>query len=135
MSGKANIEVRPKFVNKGEIVKRLVTNADGPDRAPPDFILCLGDDQTDEDMFKALNDIEDNWKLEKKPKDRLDGYGVYPVSVGPANKETVAKAYLSDPGQVLETLGLLVGTVSLFETAGTVEIDDRGHIVDENFWI
>ncbi|KAI0465458.1 hypothetical protein LJB42_000693 [Komagataella kurtzmanii] len=133
MSGKANIEVRPKFVNKGEIVKRLVINADGPGRAPPDFILCLGDDQTDEDMFKALNDIEANWKLEKRPKDRLDGYGVYPVSVGPANKETVAKAYLSDPGQVLETLGLLVGTVSLFETAGTVEINDRGHIVDETF--
>jgi len=28
----------------------------------------------------------------------------------------------------LDTLGLLVGKVSLFETAGTVELDDRGHL-------
>ena len=29
MAGKANIEVRPKFVNKGEIVKRLVLHPHG----------------------------------------------------------------------------------------------------------
>lgn len=45
MAGKANIEVRPTYVNKGEMAKRLVeqygTN-------PPEFILCAGDDFTDE---------------------------------------------------------------------------------------
>ena len=47
MNGKANLEVRPTFVNKGEIAKRLV-NAYGTGKAGPELVLCLGDDQTDE---------------------------------------------------------------------------------------
>ena len=45
MSGKANLEVRPSFVNKGEIAKRLVLR---DQESPPDFVMCLGDDFTDE---------------------------------------------------------------------------------------
>jgi len=48
MTGKANIEVRPRSINKGEVVKRLVNIfGHGPDQEP-DFVLCLGDDTTDE---------------------------------------------------------------------------------------
>ena len=48
MPGKANLEVRPTFINKGEIAKRLVNEyGEGPGKAP-DFVLCLGDDFTDE---------------------------------------------------------------------------------------
>lgn len=48
MTGKANLEVRPRFVNKGEIAKRLVNEyGEGAGKAP-DFVLCLGDDFTDE---------------------------------------------------------------------------------------
>lgn len=136
MSGKANLEVRPKFVNKGEIVRRLITCSNVITQEPrlvedsPDFAFCLGDDTTDEDMFRALNTIENEWDLNDMPKNKFGGYGFYPVTVGPANKVTVAKAYLSDPFQVLDTLGLLLGKVSLFETAGTVELDDRGHLKD-----
>lgn len=134
MSGKANLEVRPKFVNKGEIARRLILCSDAVtlekkfEDQLPDFVLCLGDDTTDEDMFKALNDIESNWVEEKVPVNLFGSYGFYPVTVGPANKVTVAKAYLADPHQVLDTLGLLIGKVSLFDTAGTVELDDRGHL-------
>lgn len=136
MSGKANLEVRPKFVNKGEIVRRLMLCTDPIKQTLktefelPDFALCLGDDTTDEDMFKALNNIEEKWHEGKLPKNSFDGYGLYPVTVGPANKVTVAKAYLSDPNQVLDTVGLLIGKVSLFDTFGTVELDDRGHLKD-----
>lgn len=45
MEGKANLEVRPSFINKGEIAKKLV-KAYG--HLAPDLILCLGDDFTDE---------------------------------------------------------------------------------------
>lgn len=145
MEGKANIEVRPKFVNKGEIVKRLVwhphgtkqlfdgdgftSNTNPAKEYLPDFVLCLGDDFTDEDMFKQLNIIEDAWR-EKFPDNRNEWghYGIYPVTVGSASKMTVAKAHLTDPQQVLDTLGLLVGDVSLFQSPGTVELDDRGHV-------
>lgn len=46
MKGKMNLEVRPRFVNKGEIAKRLVEGSEG--RGPPDFVVCMGDDHTDE---------------------------------------------------------------------------------------
>jgi trehalose 6-phosphate synthase/phosphatase len=49
MVGKANLEVRPRFVNKGEIAKRLVIEYDSPD-----FVLCLGDDFTDEGTIPLL---------------------------------------------------------------------------------
>ncbi|CAR30345.1 Trehalose-phosphatase [Lachancea thermotolerans] len=146
MEGKANLEVRPKFVNKGEIVKRLVWHPYGekqlnedefkqddtvPKSQLPDFVLCLGDDFTDEDMFNQLNDIESVWD-KKFPDDKNEAghYGIYPVTVGSASKKTVAKAHLTDPQQVLDTLGLLVGDVSLFQSPGTVELDDRGHVKD-----
>lgn len=47
MAGKANLEVRPKFVNKGEIAKRLVQQY-GSEGEPLEFVFCLGDDSTDE---------------------------------------------------------------------------------------
>lgn len=47
--GKKNLEVRPTIVNKGEIVKRLL--GQHPD---VEFVMCAGDDKTDEDMFRAL---------------------------------------------------------------------------------
>ncbi|KAK6198013.1 threalose-6-phosphate phosphatase [Scheffersomyces amazonensis] len=145
MTGKANIEVRPRFLNKGEIVKRLALNPHGakqdthavkktrediPLDELPDFMLCLGDDLTDEDMFRSLKDIENEWHLNDLPKNEYGTYGVYPVAVGPASKKTIATSHLNEPSQVLETLGLLTGQVSLFESAGSVELDDRGHIAN-----
>lgn len=145
MAGKANIEVRPKFVNKGEIVKRLVLSRHGAPQDPnpivvhdtdipfselPDFMLCLGDDLTDEDMFRSLKEIEIQWHLKEFPKNSFDSYGMYPVAVGPASKETIATAHLNDPASVIDTLGLLTGHVSLFESAGSVDLDDRGHVTN-----
>lgn len=53
MVGKKNLEVRPAHTHKGEIVKRLTYQH--PDA---DFLLCAGDDKTDEDMFRAVFAIE-----------------------------------------------------------------------------
>lgn len=145
MAGKANIEVRPKFVNKGEIVKRLVLHPHGTKQDQtatgasdenvsvdelPDFILCLGDDLTDEDMFNSLITIEKQWQGKDVPTNQYGTHGVYPVAVGPASKKTVATAHLNEPAQVLETLGLLAGQVSIFESAGSVDLDDRGHLAN-----
>ena len=54
MSGKANLEVRPTFVNKGFIAARLVNEYGTEPGKAPDFILCLGDDFTDEGMLSLL---------------------------------------------------------------------------------
>ena len=48
MAGKANLEVRPTFVNKGFIAKRLVDKYGLEPGKAPEFILCMGDDFTDE---------------------------------------------------------------------------------------
>jgi len=144
MTGKANVEVRPSFVNKGEIVKRLTLTRHGAPQINdanvdnlnhkhgelPDFIFCVGDDATDEDMFKKLQSIESDWEKDPnfKRNEQFNNFGFYPVRVGSASQPTAATSHLSDSHQVLETLGLLVGQVSLFESPGSIELDDRGHV-------
>lgn len=46
--GKKVLEIRPTGINKGTAAQAWVK------RVKPDFILAAGDDETDEDMFKAL---------------------------------------------------------------------------------
>ncbi|MGN6567666.1 MAG: bifunctional alpha,alpha-trehalose-phosphate synthase (UDP-forming)/trehalose-phosphatase [Flavipsychrobacter sp.] len=48
LNGNKVIEVRPKGVNKGTAISKVLEGQQY------DFILCLGDDKTDEDMFKKL---------------------------------------------------------------------------------
>lgn len=50
MDGNKVLEVRLAGVDKGVTALKLIGNFN------PEFILCVGDDVTDEDMFKALND-------------------------------------------------------------------------------
>ncbi|KAK5114507.1 hypothetical protein LTR62_002442 [Meristemomyces frigidus] len=123
MTGKANLEVRPSFVNKGEIAKKLVRDF-GEDVARPqvpEFVLCLGDDFTDEgkqaetqvclyskwsvlanvvhnpDMFRALN------------LSSLSPEHVFAVTVGASSKQTLAKWHLLEPADVISAIALLNG--------------------------
>jgi len=95
MTGKANLEVRPRFVNKGEIAKRLVLEYGD---APPEFVLCLGDDFTDEDMFRSL-------RQSKLPIDH-----VFSVTVGASSKQTLASWHLLEPSDVISVVSLLNGS-------------------------
>lgn len=149
MAGKANVEVRPRKFNKGEIVKSIIEEF-GEDK--PEFIICLGDDATDEDMFKALyrtassNDderrgssisqdttVEDIEKLKltdctttEKVAYERSADGLFPVTVGPANKLTTATWHLIDPAAVLDTLSVLTGDMHLSEVSGYVSVDTKG---------
>ncbi|HEY1085351.1 MAG TPA: bifunctional alpha,alpha-trehalose-phosphate synthase (UDP-forming)/trehalose-phosphatase [Candidatus Saccharimonadales bacterium] len=49
-TGNKILEVRPKSIDKGKAVTELV------EKHKPDFILCAGDDYTDEDMFGTLKE-------------------------------------------------------------------------------
>ncbi|KAH7349105.1 glycosyltransferase family 20-domain-containing protein [Pyrenochaeta sp. MPI-SDFR-AT-0127] len=98
MTGKANLEVRPRFVNKGEIAKKLVLEyGDGPGE-PPEFVLCLGDDFTDEDMFRSL--LQSN----------LPADHVFSVTVGASSKQTLASWHLVEPSDVISCISLLNGS-------------------------
>ncbi|KAJ5692102.1 Trehalose-phosphatase [Penicillium macrosclerotiorum] len=95
MAGKANLEVRPTFVNKGFIATRLVNEYGTEPGKAPEFILCLGDDFTDEDMFRALQKFD-------LPHDH-----VYSVTVGASSKQTDASWHLLEPADVIGTLQML----------------------------
>jgi trehalose-phosphatase len=104
--GKMNLEVRPTAVNKGEIVKRILA------RAPEsDFIVCAGDDKTDEDMFRTLSatyfaryqDQLDRGNKEITWNDTKSS--LYSITVGPAMKKSMANWQVEHPANVIELLG------------------------------
>ncbi|KAI1504012.1 glycosyltransferase family 20-domain-containing protein [Biscogniauxia marginata] len=120
MKGKANLEVRPTFINKGEIAKRLVnnynsdithvvkteasnlTNGHAQD-GKLEFVLCMGDDFTDEDMFRALNGLSGT---------QVEADHVFTVTVGASTKVTLAKWHVLEPQDVIESTALLAGVGS-----------------------
>lgn len=54
INGKCVLEARLKFVDKGQIAQRLVDEIKATSGNPPDFVLCFGDDVTDEGMPNAF---------------------------------------------------------------------------------
>ncbi|KAK7187373.1 hypothetical protein DPSP01_002500 [Paraphaeosphaeria sporulosa] len=112
MTGKANLEVRPRFVNKGEIAKRLVEEYGAE---PPEFVLCLGDDFTDEDMFRSLRQSE-------LPEDH-----VFSVTVGASSKQTLASWHLLEPSDVISCISLLNGSADA-GNVGAIAVVDGGPV-------
>jgi trehalose 6-phosphate synthase/phosphatase len=49
-NGDKILEIKPRTIHKGHIVRSLLAEN------PSDFVMAIGDDYTDEDMFKALPD-------------------------------------------------------------------------------
>ncbi|KAI8577448.1 hypothetical protein K450DRAFT_177698 [Umbelopsis ramanniana AG] len=90
--GKKNLEVRPTSINKGEIVKRLLAASEDAD-----FVLCAGDDKTDEDMFRTL-------RKSNIPDDQL-----FSVTVG-TEKKTMALWHIPTVQDVIDSMGKLVET-------------------------
>ncbi|CAG8604108.1 9636_t:CDS:10 [Cetraspora pellucida] len=86
--GKKNLEVRPTLINKGEIVKRLVTSMQDVD-----FVFCAGDDRTDEDMFRALKRSPD-----------FNDLDYFTTTIGLPNKKTLASWHVTSPEEVIQTM-------------------------------
>lgn len=53
-NGNKILEIKPLDVNKGTAVQQLLAGFAADTSPSIDFILCIGDDYTDEDMFEAL---------------------------------------------------------------------------------
>nr|WP_199157681.1 bifunctional alpha,alpha-trehalose-phosphate synthase (UDP-forming)/trehalose-phosphatase [Pedobacter sp. ASV2] len=84
MPGNKVIEFKNMEVNKGKAALNWLYDK------TPDFILALGDDHTDEDIFKALPD------------------DAFTIKVG--NNLSEAKYYLNDFNEVRKLLGSLINT-------------------------
>lgn len=71
LDGNKVIEVRNKGVNKGIAVSELVAQKDY------DFVLCVGDDKTDEDMFIALARIPEAITIKVGPEASYAKYNLH----------------------------------------------------------
>lgn len=58
-SGKGYVEVKLTGVNKGQAISNILTKVQRL-RGDVDFVLCVGDDRTDEDMFDVINHFSAN---------------------------------------------------------------------------
>ncbi|TPX70054.1 hypothetical protein SpCBS45565_g02009 [Spizellomyces sp. 'palustris'] len=86
--GKKNLEVRPVSINKGEIVKRLLSQ--NPD---VEFVFCAGDDRTDEDMFKMVR------------RSALPDHVQCNCTIGNATKKTHAQWHVPAPEDLIRLIG------------------------------
>ncbi|KAF8083168.1 hypothetical protein N665_0790s0029 [Sinapis alba] len=93
-SGHYIVEVKPQGVSKGYVSEKIFSSMDEEGK-PVDFVLCIGDDRSDEDMFEAIG----NAML----KNLLCGDAlVFACTVG--QKPSKAKYYLDDTMEVTSML-------------------------------
>lgn len=88
VSGHQYVEVKPKGLSKGATVQRII------DELAPDFVLCLGDDKSDEEMFGTFSSVQ------------REGMHVFACTVG--QKPSQAKYYVNDNKSVVALLSQLV---------------------------
>ncbi len=83
--------MRPEGVDKGVMVDRILSSLESRGGSPVDYVLCIGDDLSDEFMFSYLEE-------RNLPK-------TFTVTVG--KKPSAAKQFLNDVDQVMEVLNAL----------------------------
>lgn len=81
-------------VSKGLVFQNLLASMQSKGKSP-DFVLCIGDDRSDEDMFESIASSLDNNSLP-------DNAEVFACTVG--QKPSMAKYYLDDPAEVIKML-------------------------------
>eukprot|EP00252_Welwitschia_mirabilis_P010853 TRINITY_DN24450_c0_g1_i2.p1 TRINITY_DN24450_c0_g1~~TRINITY_DN24450_c0_g1_i2.p1 ORF type:complete len:844 (+),score=141.59 TRINITY_DN24450_c0_g1_i2:520-3051(+) len=99
-SGNHIVEVKPQGVSKGLVAEKLLS-AMVEKGKPPDFILCVGDDRSDEDMFESISTAI------KQPLLSCSVAEVFACTVG--QKPSKAKYYLDDTVEVMKMLEGLAG--------------------------
>ena len=89
------VNIRPKNINKGyfisEILKQEYKNGEFPE-----FILVIGDQNGDEEMFKYLNYLKNNFEI----KSRL--FSIYSVTIG--KKVSNANYYFNQSNEIFDYL-------------------------------
>ena len=99
VNGKGFIEVIALGINKGYFISYILKRQIKKGRIP-DFILCIGDDSSDEKMFDYLNRREK--EIKKYSKDVV----LYPITVG--KKPSKAKYYVDNPRIVKDLINVFV---------------------------
>ncbi|KAF8407578.1 hypothetical protein HHK36_006712 [Tetracentron sinense] len=106
-SGQNIVEVKPQGVSKGLVAERLLSTMQERGMLP-DFVLCIGDDRSDEDMFEVITSSVAGPSLSPVAE-------VFACTVG--RKPSKAKYYLDD---TVEIVRLMQGLASVSEQTLTV---------------
>ncbi|XP_058104020.1 alpha,alpha-trehalose-phosphate synthase [UDP-forming] 5-like isoform X1 [Magnolia sinica] len=93
-SGQHIVEVKPQGVNKGLVAERLLSMMCERGMLS-DFILCIGDDRSDEDMFEVIANAMAGPSLSPVAE-------VFACTVG--QKPSKAKYYLEDSAEIVRML-------------------------------
>ncbi|XP_047315295.1 probable alpha,alpha-trehalose-phosphate synthase [UDP-forming] 7 [Impatiens glandulifera] len=96
-TGQFIVEVKPQGVSKGTVSEKIFSSMANNGRQA-DFVLCIGDDRSDEDMFGIIGDAMNSGVLSSKA-------SVFACTVG--QKPSKAKYYLDDPTEVITMLDSL----------------------------
>ncbi|XP_049362494.1 alpha,alpha-trehalose-phosphate synthase [UDP-forming] 5 [Solanum verrucosum] len=117
-SGQNIVEVKPQGVNKGLVAERLLETMQKKGTVP-DFVLCIGDDRSDEDMFEVIMSAVASASLSPVAE-------VFACTVG--QKPSKAKYYLEDTTEIIR---MLQGLASASEhSAKHVSISPQRVIID-----
>lgn len=92
--GQHIVEVKPQGISKGIVVESLISTMLSKG-IPPDFVLCIGDDRSDEDMFESIASAVNSPSLPAISE-------VFACTVG--RKPSKAKYYLDDTVEVIKLL-------------------------------
>lgn len=97
--GQHIVEVKPQGVSKGLAVEKVLSTIIDVGISP-DFLMCIGDDRSDEDMFQSML---------KPLSDQSESLGpdIFACTVG--QKPSSAKYYVEDTSEVVKLLRGLAG--------------------------
>uniref|UniRef100_A0A2P2M9K4 Uncharacterized protein MANES_15G136100 n=1 Tax=Rhizophora mucronata TaxID=61149 RepID=A0A2P2M9K4_RHIMU len=101
-SGQNSVEVKPQGVSKGIVAKRLLSTMQEKGMSP-DFVLCIGDDRSDEDMFEVITSSTAGPSI--SPRAEVFACTIY-------QKPSKAKYYLDDTAEIVR---LMQGLASVSE--------------------
>ncbi|WOH16517.1 hypothetical protein DCAR_0936072 [Daucus carota subsp. sativus] len=100
--GKYIVEVKPQDVSKGLVTQKIISTMVGNGEIP-DFILCIGDDRSDEDMYEGTLNIVSSDMVPAAPE-------TFFCTV--EQKPSKAKYYVDDTFEVQELLQWLADVSS-----------------------
>ncbi|AQL00502.1 probable alpha,alpha-trehalose-phosphate synthase [UDP-forming] 7 [Zea mays] len=96
-SGQFIVEVKPQGISKGIVAERILASVKERGKQA-DFLLCIGDDRSDEDMFENIADIIGRNLVAPRT-------ALFACTVG--QKPSKAKFYLDDTFEVVTMLSAL----------------------------
>ena len=100
-------------VSKGLVAEKVLVRMFNGGR-PPDFVMCVGDDRSDEDMFESILSAVSGPSLPVPPE-------IFACTVG--RKPSKAKYYLDDATDVLKLLqGLATASSSKPRHLADIEV-------------